>query len=799
MLHNYLMVVFRYLLRQKTYAWINVLGLGIGIACAMVAAAYVHYQLTWDQNHPDHIYRVLWLTPMEKRAIASTSGPVGAALKAEFPEVVEATRLWNQTVWVRVENETFQEALCVSDTSIFKTFNLPLTVGDFHKVLKDPYSIVITEATAVRYFGENNPVGQTITIEDRFSGGTYTVTGILKNLPENSSLTFQLLTNTRAQEGIQGRWDKWLREESWRPFSTFVRLRGEKDQARLVDKLPQFLVRHQGKETASLHAYALQPLTDIHLYGTSKFDGGSGGVIGSVYQIGGIGASILFIACLNFINLSTAYASARVREIGVRKVVGAKRTQLFIQFSFESIMLACLAGVVGVALADAAIPLFRTYASGAFSVHHASIAESWFILPVLILLVGLAAGTYPALVISSVEPVGALKPGGKIGPGDERFRKMLVFVQFSTTIILLVTTVVMRQQTQFMRSKKLGFEHDLVITMPLFDLDREREPDFAQHLSYRYESIKSAFLSHPNVLQASAYRWPPGINKGMIRLLESEEKQVQIPVLEGDEGFVELFDIPLVTGRNFRPYAGYTDVGELLINESAARLIGWSDPVGKPLNGRDFRRPSIVVGVVQDFHTERLSEPVGPLAIFYRIDVFRHLGVKIRPQRVEETIAFLQDTWMQFLPERPFEFAFLSEEIHDLYRTESETARVVGAFTFLALLVGCLGLFALCQFSAERRRKEIAIRKVLGAGTMRLVFCLAGESAFWVLAANIMTWPVAYLLMERWLQNFPYRMELDISIFALAGFVTLGVAQLTTCSQALQAIHANPANVLRSE
>ena len=806
MLRNYLVVAVRNLLRYKVYSLINVAGLSIGMGCCILAVAFIRSELSWDRSHQDadRIYRVLRLMPSEGLAEAMTSGPVGRTLKAEYPEVEDAFRLLRLRVWVRAGKEVYPEYFCVTEPSIFKVLTLPLLRGDPNTVFQDPYSVVVTEATAKKHFGGNDPIGKTITVESRVVGGEYTITGVMRDLPRNSSapIRFSFLTNTRSHEEALRDWDKWYGLVGTLEFSTFVMLRSGADADGLTEKFPEFVRRHMGDDVAAKVTYALQPLEDIHLHSASRYGlKWSEGDIEALYQLGGIGLLVLVVSCINYVNLSTARAATRQREIGVRKTAGAARWQLFGQFSLEAAVLVSISTGLGLGLADLALPAFRHLGGAGLPEDLDLFLVAAPYLPFLIVGVALLSGAYPAVILSWQDPVRVLKPGSRSDSRGGVLRKGLVLAQFVACVLLIVSTLVMNEQTRFMRHRSLGFDQDQVVTMPIFSQDRARKPDWGDHLSYRYEALKESVLRHPGIVKASAYRWPPGTHGGIVRVIETEGRKIRIPVIEGDEDFLDLFSIPIVAGRNFNPAALYSQPGEFLLNESAVKHLGWSQPIGKSFNLRDKGNPwdATIVGVVKDFHTQRLSVAVGPVAIIYRADLLSHLGVKVKSENVEEAIAFLEATWKRYLPERPFRYAFLDDRIDRLYQREEQTTQLVGAFSVLALFLGSLGLFGLASFAVERRRREIGIRKALGAAVTGIVYGLTRESGLMVLAANLVAWPVGFYLMTEWLNRFAYRIDLHLGYFAVSGAIAVLVALATVSYHALRAATSNPVDALRYE
>ena len=812
MLRNYVLITIRTFLKEKVYTCINLIGLSIGMGCCLLALAFIHYELSWDQFHihSNRIFRVLLATPSKNLVVRQTSGALASALKADYPEVEDAVRLWPDRVWVKTEENASPETLCLVDSSIFNVFTLPFARGDSSTVFREPNSIVITETAAKRCFGDRDPVGETLAVESRVFGGEYTVTGVLKDLPNNSShpIQFDLLTNTRSQAEPIANWNKWVATaEGGRDIQTFILLCSPDDANQLVAKLPDLLRRNLGEAFGNQHTYHLQPLSDIYLYSSQYGFKDSEGNIEVLYRVGGIALLVRIVACINFVNLSTARASKRQKEIGVRKTFGAQRIQLSAQFLIESSLLTWVALIFALGFTELFFSLFRNYVVHNLPNDLIILSEAFPFVPLLVLVVGLLAGIYPAMVLSSFSPARVLRAASNLDIRGGSFRKILIAWQFAVCIMLITGTIAMYEQTQFLKEKKLGFDRELIVTMPIFSRDRARKPDWGKHLSYQYRTLKAAVLNHPNVVKASAYRWPPGTSGGMTRVIEADGKQIHISVIEGDADFLDLFNIPLIEGRNFNKNASVIAISskrddrEFLLNKSAIKLLGWENPISKSFNWRDagFHFDGKVVGVVPDFHANNLRESIGPVAILYSANLFSHLGVKIKPERMDETIAFLKETWERFLPERPFQYAFLDEWINSLYEREAQTARLVSIFSIISVLLGCLGLFGLSSFTVERRRKEMSIRKILGASVWDIAYRLSKESILLVIVANLIAWPISIYLLREWLNQYAYRIDLHFGYFALSGVVAMLVALMTVGYQAMRAANANPVDAIRDE
>ena len=815
MIRNYATIALRNLLRDRVFALVNLIGLSIGIGCCIIAVAYIRYELGWDRFHDkaDRIYRVLWTIPAEQIASEQTSGPLSKELTEQFPEVESSTRIMSVDVWVRSGETYISNTLCVSDPSFFDIFTFPLLRGDFGPLYSQ--SILLTESCATRLFGDLDPIGQTLNLESRLYGGDYVVTGILKDMPSQSSwpLDFALFVTAEKGPGVprmKGEpnlmWKEWIDTTAGGWVQTWVLLRSHEDRDRLAAKLPDLLKRQFDGVAAQKNAYRLQPIEDVHLYGRSIYGLAQGGDVETLYRVGAIAALILIVACVNYVNLSTARAASRSREIGIRKVSGAKSLQLFAQFTGESFALVLIATTLGVGLAQSVLPWLSAHSTLLLS--NLSILEIVYpVLPPFVIIVALAAGLYPAVVLSSLDPVQTLKSRSGLSLGDSGLRRWLVVAQFGACVFLVTSMLVMHDQTQYLRNADLGFDKDLIVTMPLFGNDRSRKTDWAEHLSYRYRTIKAEVLRYPRVYRASAYRDPPGTHSGSLRIIEADGQRTTLRVIVADEDFTHLFDIPVLRGRNFDRSASIFQISssrhgwEYILNESAIRQLGWEDPIGKTFNWRDggFPRDGQVVGVVRDFNAGNLRNPITPLAIMYNANRFSHLGVKIDDRNVAETIAFLKNTWQRFLPERPFEYEFLDERIARQYRREEQVTAMVTMLSILAVLLGCMGLFGLASLTVARRRKEIGIRRVLGDSTLGIVWRLARQSTSAVMAASVFACPVSFYLMSAWLDQYAYRIDLSIWHFFISGGGAFFLAVVTVGFQSIRAARANPVDVLRDE
>ncbi len=828
MFKNYLMVAFRDLLRHKLYSFISLLGLAVGLACFIVIYLFVQYELSYDQNYPeaDRIYRVIRETPKAGGSGATfswaTSGRLGPALVRDFPEVELSAKISTRDIVGQSENKTFDLSVNLVDAEFFEIFGLSSVSGDIQTLSQTPYTAMLTESAARRIFAQEDPVGKMIRFDKTSVRGEYQILGVLRDLPKTSTLHLEMVHCTPGSFEL---WDDWLRRRAFIGFPTFIRLKSGTDVEALERKMSDSVARYLGEDMKSMAAYHLQPMTESHLYSNVDYGIESEGNIHHVIMLIAVGIFVMAIACINYTNLSTARSTRRAREIGLRKVVGAFKRQLFLQFLGESMLLTFLAMVLGVALAYLALPWFSGFMGRDLALE--TDASLWIALVGIWLLTTLLSGSYPAFFLSAFHPSTVLKANLQSGASGVWLRRGLVVFQFALSILLMISTDVVSQQLSYLRTKHLGYRSDQIIVMPIFARHARTESDYLKHLAVRYETVKQAFLVHPSVLKATAYRFTMG-TRGMtgeggmtveggppLRDLhpkgDANMDVLLIPMQEVDEDFLDTFEINLVAGRiteNAIPH-GPSDQRnmDMLLTESAIQMLGWDSddlesgtgPIGRQMTARFWRGELTVVGVIKDFQLGSLHEKMGPTGIYFRRGWFRHLALRIDTKNLPSTIKFLEQTWHRFVPDAPFEFEFLDDRLARAYEAETRLEKMFRIFSGLAILVACLGLFGLAAFTAERRTKEIGVRKVLGASSLNIVTMLSKEFLMLVVLANVIAWPMAYWVMDGWLQNFAYRTMMGWDLFVLNGILSALIALLTVGYQSLKASLANPVVALRHD
>ena len=799
MLINYIKIALRNLKRHKGYTFINIAGLAIGMACCILIILYIYSELNYDRYHEnaDRIYRLGTNFDVGKAhaKTAVSNHPICPTLSRDYPEVLNAARIrpyMQRTLVEYKEKQFFEEKIFYADNSVFDVFSFPMIRGDHKSALVTAYSLVITEDVAKKYFADEDPIGKILRLNN---DSDFTVTGIIKNVPPNSHFTFDMLCSfeTLYQHNPEQR-ERWMGDFN---NYTYLLLQENYDFRELEQKFPPLIDKHIGRILKPLGGkveFFLQPLTSIHLHSNLVGEISGNSDIAYIYIFAAIALFILLIACINFMNLSTARSAKRAKEVGIRKVLGSYRGQLIRQFLSESITYSFLAFFIALTLVQLALPLFRSLSGTTLNFQFAEI--SWLI-PCLIgfvFLVGLVAGSYPAFFLSAFRPVRVLKGHSKAGTANSRFRSVLVVLQFAISIVLIAGTSVIMNQLHYMKERRLGFNKEHVVVLPIM------EGSIMQSI----ETIKKELKSHNGVVSVAASSNVPGHgtsrqNAFLPEGFELNESQM-MGAISIDHNFIPTFDMEVVAGRNFSPGFVTDSSKSVLINDTAAQEFGWDDPVGKTiteLTGNGITKT--VIGVVRDFHVESLHKKIEPLYIENEPSGFDYISIRIRPRNISGTMDFLRKKWKEFDSTGTFDYVFLDESFDSQYRAEERLSTIFSYFTLFAIFIACLGLFGLASFTAEQRTKEIGIRKVLGASVYGIVILLSKEFAKWVLIANIIAWPVAYYAMNKWLQDFAYRINMGVWIFILAGVLTLIIALLTVSYQAVKAALSNPVEALRYE
>jgi putative ABC transport system permease protein len=811
MFKNYIKTTWRILRRSKGFSFINITGLAVGMACSLTIAFYIHHELNFDRFHKDsnRIYRVCShiIQGDEDNRGAWTSPPLAEALKAEFPEVEAAARYspWSTTYLIRAGDKQFLEkGVRFVDASFFDIFDFPFLAGDPETALQDPLTIVLTKSASVRYFGKQNPVGKILHFED--TKRDFKVTGLIQNPPAQSHLQFDFLASLNTS--AYSRSKQWMQHN----YFTYVRLHEQSDPKALESKFPDFFNRHYGPQFQAetgknledflakegyYSSYILEPLKDIHLNKNITDNLSLKGSASDLFIFGTIAVFTLLIACINFMNLSTARFTHRSKEVGIRKVLGSSRKQLIFQFLTESLGLSCVAFVLALLVILILLPSFAGLAER--QIRFSNIMDPTFLIPMICVLfaVGLFAGSYPAFFLSSFLPARTIKGSVSVrGKKHLVLRRGLVVLQFAITFFVCLGTLVVSRQLHFVQNRDLGFDKDHVVIIHR-----------ANALQSEGLAFKQSLFRHPDILAVSHSESLPGshFDPTTHRLEGSPPTEVyRLMTMHADEDFSALYGLELAEGRYFDSRIPTDATSAVVINEAAARLMGLSEPVGRRIHKEwGGARPGefvTIIGVLKDFHFASLHQEIQPMIIRPFMDrLWNYTSVRIRSDNIPRTLGLIESEWKTFTGGQPFEYSFLDSDFDSLYRAEQRAGRIFGIFGFLALFVACLGLFGLLTYAVERRTKEIGIRKILGASVPQITTLITREVFILVLTASIVSAPLTYFAMQKWLQNFAYRIPISGVLFLATALFLITAALVSVGFRAVKAAAANPSESLRYE
>jgi putative ABC transport system permease protein len=802
MFKNYIKIAFRNLIRHKMFSLINISGLAIGLSICMIISLWIQRELSYDRFHKNghRIYRVereLFRDNLTSRW-PITGGRYKDALISDFPEIENAVRFWRREFSIKDYNSfVHRQQLFAVDNSVFDIFDFSLEEGDPQSALTEPMTVVLTRENAFKYFGTEDVIDRSLTFEWNGEPVDFRVTGILREVPENSHVHFDMLMSISSYS------EKPFTDWRSNYLFTYVLVSEKTSKSDLEEKLKTFVSRRleahygdllsQGFEIHEVLKMHLFPITDIHLHPSVNWELEAGGNVTSVYIFSSIAVLILIIACINFMNLSTARASRRAREVGLRKTVGAGINQLRGQFMQESVLFAAVAFVLALFLCALLIPAFNKIFTENLSPHLLWRAKNLIIFIGITLAVGFFAGLYPAFYLTRFDPTDVLQGGPRSGSGKSTFRRTMVIVQFSISVALIIGMFTIYQQMRYIQNRSLGFDRENVVLIPV----RSRQ------VEQRFESMRNAFLSSSQILSVATSNDVPGetfySNTNFISRERSDEPVLLI-VLMADHNFVDTYRMDVLTGRNFSKAFSTDTMGTVILNEAAVRRFGWT-PEEAVDNELSFMREARgkIVGVVKDFNYRSLHTEVEPMALLLNPDYIRTISVRIKPGDVGKTLHFLQKTWEETFPDEQFEYSFLDRRIHQLYEREDKMQNIFIVFSCFSIFVACLGLFGMAAFMTVQRTKETGIRKVLGASVGSVVLLLSKEFMRWVFLANFIGCPLAYFIMNHWLQDFAYRIELGLSVFLLPVLLTLFIAWITVSFHTIKSARANPIDSLRYE
>jgi len=806
MLKNYIKIALRNMKRQKGYSFINISGLAIGMACCILILLYVTDELSYDKFHKnrDRIYRINAISSIgaTSRQYATVPPALAPGLADSIPEIEASTRLMEiPSLRGRYNDNSIEIADCFFvDPAFFNIFTYEFVEGVPESVFENPDSIVITEETADQIFGDESPMGETI---DLGNSRLVQIKGVIKNVPKNSHIQFNALLPLSFIRDRDGRPADFSDAAYFCEWYAYLLLREGAHAGDVERKVRETAEEKWGdlyREKGTTRQYPLQKIEDLHLKSKCEYEPGNPGDINTVYLFSAIALFVLFIACFNFINLSTAKSANRAREVGMRKVMGSQKSQIVRQFLSESIVMSIFGLLISIVLVQLALPSFNRLAGKEFDSGHLLSSTVLLGLLGIIIVTGIIAGSFPAFIMSAFNPIIVLK--GKLSSASKNItlRKVLVVFQFSISIFMIIGILVIIRQLDYIKNRNLGFDKEQMVVIPFFG-NRQNEEGAGRH-----EALKNKILQNSSIVSASFSIDVPGGDMGYDAFLpegKTNDETLRAMRYWVDHNFINTYGMEIVKGRNFSESFA-TDAGQaLIINEKAAASLGWGEDVlGKRLvNVSRDNRPGIIVGVVKDFHSASMKMEISPVVIALDPRFFGFISVRIRPDSVSETLSFLESSLREIYPDREFDYSyyFIDDDFRNKYPEEEKIREIYIAFGFLAIFVACLGLFGLASYSVEQRTKEIGIRKVLGASGREIVLLLSKEFSKWVFAANIIAWPLAYYIMDRWLENFAYRISVRWDVFILSGLITAVIALFTVSFHSIKAANSNPANALKYE
>jgi putative ABC transport system permease protein len=790
MLRNYLTVALRNLWRNKAFSFINIFGLSVGLAAGILLLLWVQEELSFDKFHQNaaNIYRLSARINMEgeEQTIGSVPAPLLVFGLKEIPEIAKACRIkskWDESLYQYDNKSLMQGKAAYVDASFFEIFSFPLVKGNPQQPFSAVRSMVITETTAQKYFGNDDPVGKIIRVDNKHN---YQVSGVIRDMPGNSSLQYQVLLPmdiVKEEFGGNGEW-KTI-DEDWGnyDYEIFLSLHKSTSTGKVAEKLIGIHRRAQPVEFTAKLNYLLQPLLKVHLYRAD----GTEGSIQTVRIMGLVAIIIILIACINYVNLATARATKRAKEVSMRKIIGADRKQLFGQFMGESALVLGMSLVLSLFLIALLVPMYNDL-SGKQLVFNPLEPQIFTVLALTMLITLVLAGCYPAVLLSSFKPLHLMRSTAySSGGSNSAFRKGLVVVQFVLSIILIISTLVVGGQLDYIRSKNLGYDKENVLTFGMREVNNH------------YDAAKAELLKQPGVLGVTAIGGNVLNHSSSTSDTDWEGKApgriFEISQMSVERNFLEVMDLPLVAGSGFTGTPA--DSTNFILNETAIQQMGVKDPVGKRFTFHGMN--GTIVGVVKDFHFKNLSEKIEPIILFHWPLWREKMYVRTTAGDAPKAIAAAEKIWNQYNPGYPFAYSFMDEEFNRMYQTDQTVGNLFNLFAAIAIVISCLGLFGLAAFTAEQRTKEIGIRKVLGASVNNIVLLLSAAFVRLVLLAFIIATPIAWYAMRQWLENFAYSIDISPWVFAVAGFIALLIAFLTVSWQAVKAALMNPVKSLRSE
>lgn len=800
MIRNYIKTAWRNLWKNKVFSALNISGLAVGMAACIVIMLFVSYERSFDNFHTKNIYRlneVQSFPGMSPQKVGLSMFPMGPTLKNEFPQIKNFTRVkWHDKYQLTYgDKRMFVPQMYAADSTFLQMFDFKLLTGDRRTALQKPNSIILTESTAKKMFGDADPLGKTINHYDSDTSN-FVVTGVMQDVPKNSQMQFDGVYSfsTNFKPWMANNWGgNWL--------DTYVEFAPGTDVLKLESKLPSYLVKYSSRSDINkFYKLFFLKLTDIHANASDigldyinyqKFDKKSTNLFAVIALI------VLIIACVNFMNLSTARSAERAKEVGVRKSIGAGRYELAIQFLGETILLALIALTVALALVWLTLPYINSLSGRELTFNFIKEPALALLVMSFTVLVGLLSGIYPAIYLSSFKPVKVLKGNSDGGKSKGTFRNVLVVGQFTSAVFLMIATVFVVKQLHFMQKQDPGFTRDQIVTITLNG-----------NTDAKYDVIKQKLLSNSLISDVTASQDVLGSHLDQTgvsyRPANGPKKDLGLTQLVVDNNYLTMFNIKLVEGKNFSSEKS-ANGKEYILNEALAHELLKDQPKNTPMSsliGQHFGNDSlgVITGIAKNFNFNTLHYKVETMFLFNQKEWgFRYLSVKINGSKTADALAFIKSVWTNNFPDRPFEYQFLDEHFAEIYKTDTQVSKIVGILAGLAIVISCLGLFGLSSYSAEKRVKEIGVRKVLGASVQNIVLLLSGHFVKLVLIANLIAWPMAWFVMHKWLEGFAYRIDININVFVLTAALSIFIALITISFQSIKAAIANPVKSLRSE
>ncbi len=787
MFKNYFIVTLRNIKSKKLYSSLNIIGLAVGLASFILITLYVQYELSFDRYHKnaDRIYRTV------REGHTLTPAPLGPALKENFPEIEAVTRIiQNKNMLISYGQIHFlEDEFYWAGPETFKIFPLPFISGDPETALQNPFSIVLSQRAAKKYFGNEDPLGKVLTVNNQ---SNFKVTGIFSDIPANSHFVMDVIVPyTDYFQVTNNDINRWSSNFTYTYFLLQQGANPKVLESKIHPVIEEPLFEKFGFKKPYPKMYFIQPITEIHLHSHRMQEIAVNNDIKYIFLFSAIAFLILFIACINYMNLATARSIRRGKEVGMRKVVGAQRKQLIMQFLGESTIIAGLGLILSFLLILLVLPTFNNLVERPLSFDPITNPQLFIGLGLVVILVGLFAGSYPAMSISAFKPITVLNEAFTKTYKGKMLRHFLVLFQFSITIILIICTLTIKEQLSFIKHLDVGYGKEQIIMINTRD----------KAVRKNIEALKTELLQNFDITAvATSARLPNNIDTFTSKSLNINHTDEPITIFynTADYDFIDLYNIQIVEGRNFSKDFASDVNGAFLVNEAAVKAAEWKSPIGQKFTHWSGETGEIV-GVMKDFHLHSLHSPIDPLYIYLDPNNFSYISIKIKPADIPATIGYVKSVMNKFSPGYPFDYSFFDELFDKAYHTEQRMVTIFSSFAVLAIMIACLGLFGLTAFAAEQRTKEIGIRKVVGASVSRITLLLSKEFIRWVVLANFIAWPIAYFAMNKWLQNFSYRITIEWWIFVLAGGLALVIALLTVSAQAIKAALANPVESLMYE